>query len=171
MAQDGMVTFDCTVGDFHAGTTEAVQAFSVSWDSLLLRKLRYLLCIEEGYSYRPTVLFVSQSPENQVDQGPCHHMVPIVVARRSWLVTRHKYPIVHSPSKAFEAVDVSKVHLWVCVYQHVALLFLASTPLLASVRCYLKNLICHHALRIEIVCPQLLEDKSSSSTYISMHRQ
>ena len=131
---------------------------SLLWESLLLCKLHCPLHIEGGYSHGPTVLLVSLSPENQADQGPCHHTIPIVVARQSWLVTRHKYPIIHGPSKVLEAVDVLKVHLWVCISQHVALLFLASAPLCALAQCYLKNLICHHALCIKIVHPQLLED-------------
>ena len=56
-------------------------SLSVSWESLLLHKLRCPLCIKGGYSHGPTVLLVSLSPENQGDQDPCHHMIPIVVAR------------------------------------------------------------------------------------------
>ena len=105
------------------------------------------------------MLLVSLSLENQADQGPCHHMIPIIVARQSQLVTVHEYPIMHSPSKAVKAVDVSKVHPWVCNSQHVALLFLTSVPLSASAQCYLKNLICHHTLHVKIIHPQLFEDK------------
>ena len=129
---------------------------SVLQESLLLHKPCCPLHIEGGYSCGPLVLFVSLSLENQVDQGPRHHTIPIVVAGQSQLVTRHKYPIIHGPSKA---VDVSKVHPWVCISQCVTLLFLASAPLRALAQCYLKNLICHHTLHIKIVHPQLLEDK------------
>ena len=131
----------------------------VLWESLLVRKLRHPLCIERDYSRGPTVLLVSLSPENQADQVRCHHMIPIVVARQSWLVTGHKYPIIYGPSKVLEAIGISKVHLQVCISKHVALLFLTSTLLCALAQCYLKNLICHHALHIEVGGLQLLEDK------------
>ena len=147
------------LGDFHAGTAKAVWALLSLYHRSPCCCTSFPLHIEGGYSCRPTVLLVSLSPENQADQGPRHHMIPIIVARQRQLVTRHEYSIIHGPSKVLKAVDVSKVHPQICISQHVALLFLTSIPLHALAQCYLKNLICHHALHIEIVCLQLLEDK------------
>ena len=144
---------------------------SVSWESLLLHKLHCLLHIEGGYSQGPTVLLVSLSLENQVDQGPCSHTIPIVVARQSRLVTRHEYPIVHGPSKALEAVGILEVHPWVCISKHVSLLFLTSVLLHASAQQYLKNLTCHHSLHIKIISPQLLEDKEEFIKCIHKYEQ
>ena len=151
--------------------SDAGPPLSVLWETLLLHKLCCLLHIEGGYSRGPTVLLVSLPLENQADQGPHHHTIPIIVTRQSRFVTGHEYPIVHSPSKVLEAISISEVHPQVCISKHVLLLFLTSVPLHASSLHYPKNLIGHHAKRIKIVCLQLLKDKEVFIKHVHKYAQ
>ena len=128
MARDGTVTFSCMVGDFHAAAAKAAWA-------LLSQYCRSSCCSANSVAHFVLRETIVTGP--QYSLLVCPHKirqikVPIVVIGQSQLVTQHEYPIIHSPSKAFKAVDVSKVHPWVCVSQHVALLFLSSVLLCAS---------------------------------------
>ena len=136
MAYSSTVTFDCTVGDLHADYAVAVWALLSlyqSQESLLLSKLHCPLPVEGGYGCGPTVLLVSLPPKNQANQGPSHHIIPIIVTRQSRFVTRHKYPSIHSPSQALKAISAPEVHPWVCISKCVLFLFLTSVLLCASV--------------------------------------